>query len=103
MSCEYVTRYLEDFLDEGKRKAFDLEQVSEHVRLCSTCYDQLAKFFRAIEIAPSSYLKETVDELCQAMYRLAGAVLRERRDPEDNTENVIAVSDKPGGSAHEHV
>jgi hypothetical protein len=103
MTCEYVKAYLEGFLDEGTRKAFDVDQVSEHVRLCSPCYDRLAHFFRAIEIAPSDYLKETVDELCAAMYRLAGAVLRERRDPEDNTENVISVSGKPGGSTHEHV
>jgi tetratricopeptide (TPR) repeat protein len=103
MTCDYVKRYLDGFLDEGLRKGFDIEKVSEHVRLCSTCYDQLAKFFRTIELAPSSYLKETLDELCLAMYRLAGSVLRERKDPEDNTENVVAVAGGRGGSSREHV
>jgi tetratricopeptide (TPR) repeat protein len=102
MTCDYVKRYLECFLDEAGRATFDVEKVSEHVRLCSPCYDQLSQFFRAIELPPSAYLKETIDELCLAMYRLAGAVLRERRDPEDNTENVVPVSGA-GGSAHEHV
>jgi hypothetical protein len=103
MNCDYVKRYLDAFLDEGSRSRFDVEKVSEHVRLCSPCYDLLARFFRQIEISPSSYLKETLDELCAAMYRLAGAVLRERKDPEDNTENVIRVSGTDSGSAEEHV
>jgi tetratricopeptide (TPR) repeat protein len=103
MTCDYVKRYLEVFLDEGARKAFDLEKVSEHVRLCSPCYDQLTGFFRTIELGPSSYLKETVDELCVAMYRLAGSILRERKDPDDNTENVVPVAGSTGGSSREHV
>jgi hypothetical protein len=102
MSCDYVKRYLDGFLDEGTRSAFDVEKVSEHVRLCSPCYDLLGRFFRTIDLAPSTYLKETIDELCVAMYRLAGAVLRERRDPEDNTENVVPVSGGTAGSAHDH-
>lgn len=103
MTCDYVQRYLDAFLDEGARKAFDAERVSEHVRLCSPCYDRLAKFFRTIELQPSTYLKETVDELCFAIYRLAGAVLRERKDAEDNTENVVSVAGGQGGSSREHV
>jgi hypothetical protein len=103
MTCDYVTRYLDGFLDEGTRRAFDLEKVSEHVRLCSACYDRMAVFFRAIEIEPSGYLKETLDELCLAIYRLARSVLGERNDPEDNTENVVAVSGESPGSTREHV
>jgi hypothetical protein len=102
MTCDYVQRYLGAFLDEGERRAFDLEKVSEHVRLCSPCYDRLAKFFRTIELQPSAYLQETLDELCLAIYRLAGSVLRERKDPEDNTENVVSVGGQ-GGSSREHV
>jgi tetratricopeptide (TPR) repeat protein len=103
MTCDYVMRYLEGFLDEGARRGFDLEKVSEHVRQCTACYDRLSGFFRAIDLEPSGYLKETLDELCLAMYRLAGSVLRERRDPEDNTENVVAVTGSAEGSTREHV
>ena len=102
MTCDYVKRYLDGFLDEVARKAFDVERVSEHVRVCSPCYDQLTGFFRTIELEPSSYLKETVDELCLAMYRLAGSILRERKDKDDNTENVVPVAGSEGGSSREH-
>jgi tetratricopeptide (TPR) repeat protein len=103
MSCDYVTRYLDGFLEEATRSTFDVEAVSEHIRLCSPCYDRLSRFFRTIELPESSYLKETIDELCVAMYRLAGAVLRERKDPEDNTENVVPVSGGAAGTSRDHV
>jgi tetratricopeptide (TPR) repeat protein len=36
------------------------------------------------------------------MYGLAGSVLRERKDPDDNTETVVSIAGSTGGSSREH-
>ncbi len=102
MGCEYVSQYLGSFLDTAARQSFDLERVSQHIQGCRPCYDALGGYFRAIDLPESAYLRETIDEMCLAMYRLAQTVLKERHDPEDNTDNVVPVEGEVEGSARDH-
>jgi tetratricopeptide (TPR) repeat protein len=89
--CSFVSQYLDRFLQKSGRDDLALEQVAGHVRTCSACYDRLSGFFKTIELPPSTFLRETIDELCGAMYQLAVGVIRERRDPEVNTDNMVSV------------
>jgi tetratricopeptide (TPR) repeat protein len=95
--CDDVARYLDRFAKATARAAPSLEAVAEHVRSCGGCYERMSRFFRTMELPPATFLKETLDELCGAMYQLAVGVLRERVDPEVSTENVVSVYTK--GSA----
>jgi hypothetical protein len=95
--CDLVTRYLDRFLAADARDASALESVASHVRACASCYDRLSHFFRTIELPPSTFLRETIDEMCAAIYQLAKGVIRERVDPEVNTDNIVSVSTR--GSA----
>ena len=89
--CSFVSRYLDGFLEKSGRDPLALEQVATHVRSCGACYDRLSGFFKTIELPPSTFLRETIDELCGAMYQLAVGVIRERKDPEVNTDNMVSV------------
>lgn len=97
--CGAVTRYLDRFLNRESLEADLHESVAAHVRACAGCYDRLAHFFRTIELPPSTYLRETIDELCGAIYQLAVGVIRERVDPEVDTANIVSVFTR--GSARE--
>lgn len=102
--CDYVTRYLERFLEEGARSAVDLEQVGDHVGACPQCYQRLSQFFRTIELPEPGYLRETIDELALALYNLAKAIIRDRpaASPEDQTDN-LRITVPGGGSASENL
>ncbi len=102
--CDYVSRYLERFLDEGVRGGVDLEQVSAHVGACAGCWARLSHFFRTIELPESGYLRETIDELALAFYNLAKAIIRDRppEGPGDATETV-RITEEGGGSEAENV
>jgi hypothetical protein len=89
--CDSVRRWLDGFLASEARDAAALEATAAHVRECASCYDRMTHFFRTIELPPSTYLRETIDELCLAVHQLAIGVIRERTDPEVNTDNMVSV------------
>lgn len=102
--CDYVSRYLDRFLDGGTRSGVDLEQVSDHVGTCPRCYVRLSHFFRTIELPESSYLRETIDELALSIYNLAKSVIRDRppAGPDDATDN-LRITVPGGGTETENV
>ncbi|HYC76960.1 MAG TPA: tetratricopeptide repeat protein [Planctomycetota bacterium] len=94
LNCGLVDRYLDRFLNKEGRDAASLEAVSAHVGACPACYERMARFFRTIDLPESTFLRETIDELCAAMYELAQGVLRERKDPDVNTDNMVSTFSK---------
>jgi len=98
MTCGDVAAYLDAFLDHEARARFDVASLSEHAGGCASCATRLAGFFRVLEIPQSAYLRETLDELAIAMHGLALAVIRERVDPEANTDNMVPVAAPEGAS-----
>lgn len=102
--CDYVSRYLERWLDEGERSKVDLDQVGAHASTCPRCYQRLSAFFRTMDLPESSYLKETIDELAFSFLNLARAIIRDR-PPEDEAAQtaVLAITREGGGSAEENV
>ncbi len=102
--CDYVSRYLERWLDEGERSKVDLDQVGSHASTCPLCYQRLSAFFRTIDLPESSYLKETIDELAFSFLNLARAIIRDRPAEGEGSESaVIAITREGGGSAKENV
>jgi hypothetical protein len=97
--CVFVSRYLDRFMDRQGRDGAALESVAVHVRSCAGCYDRLGRFFRTIELPASAFLRETIDELCGTMYQLAVGVIRERKDPDVNTDNMVSVYTRGGTGA----
>jgi hypothetical protein len=100
MTCGDVAAYLDAFLDHEARARFDTAALSGHAGACAACATRLAGFFRVLELPESAYLRETLDELAIAMHGLALAVIRERQDPEANTDNLVPVA-APEGAADE--
>ena len=103
--CDYVSRYLERWLDEGERSQLDLDAVGAHATECPRCCTRLAHFFRSVDLPESSYLKETIDELAWSLLNLARAVMRDRpvSDDSDKETAVLAITREGGGSAGENV
>lgn len=98
MTCSDVRAYLDVFLDKGKRASFDVDAISAHASSCPECGQRLAAFFHVLELPESAFLRETLDELAIAMHGLALAVIRERHEPDANTDNLVPV-DAPVGAA----
>ena len=101
--CDYVSRYLERWLDEGERSRIDLDQVGSHASACPLCYQRLSAFFRTIDLPESSYLKETIDELAFSLLNLARAIIRDGPEEGEDASAVIAITREGGGSAEENV
>jgi len=103
--CDYVSRYLERWLDEGERSKLDLQVVGGHASGCPRCYTRLAHFFRSVDLPESSFLKETIDELAWSLLNLARAVMRDGTVPDDEDEEtaVLAITREGGGTADENV
>ena len=92
--CQFVESYLGRF--ESGTSDFEHDSVSDHVKLCSTCYDRMSSFFRVLEVPETGYLQETLDDLTLSIYNLAKALMRQE-PPEDspsktNHDNVIFVT-----------
>ena len=98
MTCDYVTRYLDGFLDEGTRRAFDVERVSEHVRLCSHLLrpDRAASSGRSRSSRRATSRRRSTSSASRSTAS-PDPFLRERKDPEDNTENVVPVAGESRG------
>lgn len=102
-SCDYLTRYLDRFLDQAARERVDLTRISQHALTCPECYQRLRRFLHQVDLPESSFLRETLDELALALYNLGKAIIRDLppRGPDDVTESV-AITEKGGGSVDEN-
>ena len=98
MTCTDVRSYLDVFLDKGRRASFDVEAISEHASSCAECGQRLSAFFHVLDLPQSDFLRETLDELALAMHGLALAIIRERHEPDANTDNLVPVA-APEGAA----
>jgi tetratricopeptide (TPR) repeat protein len=77
-----------------------LAEIASHAESCAGCQEKLARFFHAVELPESSFLRETVDELALALLNLARALIRDAPGTEE-TENV-RITEEGGGTAAEN-
>lgn len=79
--CGYVASYLEELEKFGSnRSAHDLDRISAHVNGCASCHEQLKSFFHLVGAPESDYLRETVDDLTEAIYNLVKALIKRPGD-----------------------
>ncbi len=71
----FLEKHLERFV-EG-RETLDADAISDYIKANPDCHDQVAEFFRLIEVPESGYLQETLDDLTENIYNLAKALIKE--------------------------
>ncbi|MCB9833628.1 MAG: hypothetical protein H6807_14255 [Planctomycetes bacterium] len=94
----FIESHLERFV-AGHEK-LDPEAISDYIKANPECHDQVAEFFRLIEVPESGYLQETLDDLTENIYNLAKALIKE--SPEENRadhEN-IRFLEQPEAAEH---
>ena len=102
--CKAVEAYLDRFLQSGSVDLKSLDRVAMHAGECSTCYAQLANFFRTAPKPDDSFLRETIDELADSLLNFARALMRDRRDPEtEAATSGLRIMDDGGGSAEDNL
>ena len=98
--CRFVEEYLDRFA--AAKRELDHDAISDHVKLCSSCYERMAQFFRMLEVPESEYLAETIDDLTLSIYNLAKSIMRQptsEQEDEASHENVLFVT-QPEAPSH---
>ena len=93
-TCRFVADYLQRFGEY--REPLDLDRVSEHVAICSSCYDAMSQFFRVMEVPESEYLQESLDDLTEALYNLVKSLVKRPPDPEEEVRENVRFTHEPG-------